>query len=60
MQTFSGFENGRRCSMDVLQEKVGPNDPKFLWEASNGTGNTSSGGQDLWWSGSRVLVLMAR
>ena len=46
--------------MGVLQEKVDPNDPKFLWEASNGTVNTSSGGLDLWWSGSRVLDLMAR
>ena len=25
-----GFRNGRRCSMDVLQEKVGPNVPNFL------------------------------
>ena len=46
--------------MGVLQEKVAPNDPKFPGEAYNGIWNTSSGGQDLWWSGSRVLDLMAR
>ena len=60
MKTFSGFEKGRRCSMGVLQENFDPNDPKFLGVAYKGILNTSSGGQDLWWSGSRVLDLMAR
>ena len=41
--------------MGVLQEKVDPNDPKFLGVAYKGILNTASGGQDLWWSGSRVL-----